>query len=192
VTHEGVYASAYARALLGAAAAQRAVAAVTSDLRALEDQWNGSVEFRRFCHGRHQTIPGQRAQTVRDIWGDSLAPVTLGFLALLADWGQLHLLPLIVDRFVELADRAAGRHKADAAFACEPIPDELDRVRRMIADAYGPLVDLAVRVEPALLAGVRLRIDDRLVDASLAGRLARLKKGLLKPMPLEAAATGKP
>jgi F0F1-type ATP synthase delta subunit len=77
----------------------------------------------------------------------------------------------------------------EALFACEPQPGEVARVRQMVTDAYGPVFKLAVRVEPALLAGVRLRIDDRQVDASLAGRITRLKNGLLKPMRLDAAAS---
>jgi F-type H+-transporting ATPase subunit delta len=191
VIGEGIYARAYARALLGAAQALRDVEEVTRDMLALEQQWLGSIELRRFCRSRQQGVLGQRSSLIQQVWGDTLTPTTRRFLELLAEWGHLRLLPLIATRFQELADRAAGRHDAEAAFACEPQESDLAHVRQLIAAAYGPVFKLAVRVDPALLAGVQLRIDDRLVDASLAGRLARLKHGLMKPMPLEAAANGK-
>jgi F-type H+-transporting ATPase subunit delta len=125
---------------------------------------------------------------IAQIWGSTFSATSLLLLERLAEWGHLRLLPLITARFSALADRAAGRHNVEAAFACEPQEAELARVRKMISDAYGPVFRLDVRVDPSLMAGARFRIDDRLVDASLAGRLARLKHGLLKPMPLEAAA----
>lgn len=188
MTGEGVYARAYARALLGAAQDLQAVEAVAQDMRALDAQWQGSRELRSFCRSHLHGVAGARVSLIDKLWGNTFTAATLRFLELLAEWGHLRLLPLIVARFGALYARAAGRHEAEALFACEPKEAELARVRQLITDAYGPSFDLAVRIEPALLAGVRLRVGDRMVDASLAGRLARFKQGLLKPMPLDAAA----
>lgn len=192
MTSESVYARAYARALLSAAQAAQALEEVSSDMLALGEQWDGSRELRLFCRRQRQDAATQRAARIDALWGGTLAPATLHFLRLLSEWGHLRLLRQVVARFAELADRAAGRHHAVAVFACEPAANELARVRQLIAAAYGPLFNLDVRVDGGLLAGVRLRVDDRLVDASLAGRLARLKNGLLKPAPLDAAANEKP
>jgi F-type H+-transporting ATPase subunit delta len=190
VIAESVYARAFARALLGAAQARRDVERVAEDMAAIEGQWAGSAELRRVCSGRLRSLTGKASGLIGEIWGDTLSETSRAFLERLLDLGQLRLLPQVAARFRELADRAAGRRHVEAAFACEPRPAELERVRQLVADAYGPPFELSVRVEPELLAGLRLRIDDRLVDASLAGRLSRLKHALLKPMRPEAAATG--
>jgi F-type H+-transporting ATPase subunit delta len=188
---EGVYARAYARALLGAAQASQDLAAVTQDMLALEKQWHGSPELRRFSSGHLPGTPSTRTRWVAQLWGNTFSRTVLTFLEMLAERDLLHLIPFIIARFQELADRALGCHTVEAAFACEPLEKELERVRRLITDTYGAVFKLTVRVEPALLAGVRLRIDDRLIDASLAGRISRLKNDLLKPLPLPAAANGK-
>ena len=182
---------AYARALLGAAQASQALDAVTQDMLALDAQWQGSPELRRFCGGHLKGAPGQRARRVGEIWGDTFSRTVLTFLEMLAERDQLRLIPLITARFQKTADRARGCRNVEAVFACEPQEQELARVRQLIAKTYGPLFKLAVRVEPALLAGVTLRIDDRLVDASLAGRINRLKNDLTKPQRRAAAANGK-
>ena len=187
---EGVFVRAYARALLGAAQAHQDLENVTQDILALENQWAGSPELRRFCGSRLQGVPSQRSRLISQIWGSTFSRTVLAFLETLAERDHLRYIPLIIVRFRELADRAQGCHNAVATFACEPQEKEVERVRRMITDTYGPVFKLAVRVEPALLAGVRLRIDDRLVDASLAGRIARFKNDLMKPMRLPAAANG--
>lgn len=187
---EGVYARAYARALLGTAQARHEVERVTQDMLALDQQWRGSPELRSFCHSHQHGVPSQRSRVIAQIWGSTFSMTSILLLERLAAWGLLHLLPLTIACFHELSDRAAGCHNVKAVFACEPQEAELAHVRKMVTDAYGPIFRLDVQVDPALLAGACFRIDDRLVDASLAGRLARLKLGLLKPMPLETAAKG--
>ncbi len=186
---ETVYARAYARALLGAAQDHHELESVMQDVQALERQWQGSPELRQFCFRHLPGAPSLRSKVVGQLWGDTFSRTILKLLELLAQWGHLQLIPLITERFQVFADRAQGCRNVVALFACEPQPGEVARVRQMVTDAYGPVFKLAVRVEPALLAGVRLRIDDRQVDASLAGRITRLKNGLLKPMRLDAAAS---
>ena len=188
---EGACVRAYARALLGAAQARQALEAVTQDILALDAQWHGSPELRRFCEGHLPGAPSQRTRVIRQIWSDTFSQAVITFLEMLAERDQLRLIPLITVRFQKLADLARGCHTVEASFACEPQEAELERVRRLITETYGPVFKLAVRVEPALLAGVSLRIDDRLVDASLAGRISRLKNDLMKPMRLAAVANGK-
>ena len=187
---ESVYARAFARALLGIAQDRSDVDRVAQDARALEEQWQASAELRRFCCSRHAGSLFLRQGLGRQLWGNTFCETFLAFLDRLAERGQLRLLPQIAASFRTLADKSAGRRHVEATFACEPQAPELARVRQMVTDAYGPLFTFTQRVAPELLAGVRIRIDDRLVDASLAGRLARLKHGLLKPMRPETAAAG--
>ena len=188
---EGACVRAYARALLGAAQASQALDAVTQDMLALDAQWRGSPELRRFCSCHLKGAPSQRSRLIGQIWGETFSRTVLSFLEMLAQRDQLRFIPLITTRFQELTDRARGCRNAEAAFACAPQDAEVERVRRLITETYGPVFKLAVRVEPALLAGFTLRIDDRLVDASLAGRIKRLKNDLMKPERLAAAANGK-
>jgi len=186
---EGVYARAYARALLGSTVTRDDMESVTQDMLALERQWNGSTELRQFCTRHLPGSPRRQAELVSQVWGHTFTPKVILFLKLLTQWGHLRLIPLITEQFQVLADRAQGCHSVLATFACEPQPAELERVRQMVAEAYGPVIKLTVEVDPALLAGVRLRINDKQVDASLAGRIARLKNGLKKPMQLDAVAS---
>jgi len=179
---EGAYARAYARALLRAAAAGGEVERVTQDVAALELQWNGSPELRRFCRSHLPGSPLDHARLVERLWGDTFTRTLKFFLGVLTQWDHLRLLPLITRQYQAQADRARGCSNVQATFACEPAPEELDRVRRLVAAAYGPVMKLNVRVDPGLIAGVRLLINDKRVDASLAGRLARLRHGLSKPM----------
>lgn len=189
MTGEGVYARAYARALLGSAEVRHEVESVTQDMLALELQWDGSPELRLFCTRHLPGSPLQQAGLVDQVWGHTFTPAVILFLKLLAQWGHLRLIPLITEQFQALADRAQGCQNVVATFACEPQPSEVEQVRQLVAKAYGPILKLTVKVDPALLAGVCIRVNDKQVDASLAGRIARLRNGLKKPMQLDAVAS---
>ncbi len=186
---EGVYARAYARALLESMVTRDEMENVTQDILALERQWHGSPELRQFCTRHLPGSPRNQAERVGQVWGHTFTPKVLLFLKLLTQWGHLRLIPLITEQFQVLADRAQGCHSVLATFACEPLPAEVERVRQLVAEAYGPVIKLAIKVDPTLLAGVRIRINDKQVDASLSGRIDRLKNGLKKPMQLDAVAS---
>ncbi len=182
MTDDGVYARAYARALHGAAAARHEESGVTEDVLALERQWHGSPELRRFCRSHQSGSPRNRARAVEQLWGNTFTQAMVFFLAMLARRDHLGLLPLITRQYQKQDDHAQGRSDVRMSFACEPGEEQIDRIRQLVAEACGPVMKVNVRVDPSLIAGVRFSVNDKRVDASLAGRLARLRVGLSKPM----------
>ena len=186
---EGVFARAYARALYGAAAARHEEANVTQDVLALERQWNGSPELRLFCRRHLQGSPGNRAAVVQKIWGATFTRTLISFLEMMAQRDHLSLLPSVVQQYQKMDDRAQGCSDVRITFAAEPDEGQIGQIRRQVADAFGPIMKVQTQVEPALIAGVRFFVNDKRVDASLAGRLARLRYGLSKPMQPGAAAS---
>jgi len=185
---EGVYARAYARALFGSAVQRGELENVTQDMIALEKQWQGSQELRSFCQSHLPGAPRNHARIVDQIWGATFSPTVKYLLRILAQWDHLRLIPLITAQFQARVDRAQHCSDVHAFFASEPPQDAVDRVRQMVIEAHGPVMKLAVAVDPELIAGVRIFINDKRVDASLAGRLTRMKYGLSKPMQLAASA----
>jgi F-type H+-transporting ATPase subunit delta len=182
-----VYARAFARALYGAAAASHEEADVMRDVLALARQWEGSPELRRFCRTRQRGGADERAARVGAVWGASVTRTMATFLAALARRHQLALLPLVLQQYQRLDDRARGCSEVRIRFACEPDEGHVARIRELVAAANGPVMKVDVQVDPALIAGVRFFVNDKRVDATLAGRLARLRAGLRRPMPADAA-----
>ncbi len=179
---ESAYARAYARALYGSAQARHEADGVTQDVLALDRQWKGSPELRQFCRSHLPGSPADRARAVEKLWGDTFTRTMIFFLSVLAQRDHLGLVPLIAGQYQKMDDRAQGRSDVRISFACEPGEEEIGQIRKLVADAYGPVMKVAVRVDPALIAGARFFVNDRRVDASLAGRLARLRVGLSKPL----------
>ncbi len=180
------YARAFARALHGAAADRGEEPRVKQDAQALEQLWQVSPEWRRFCRSRLQGGARVRVERVRQLFETALSNTVMRFLEAVARHDQLALLPHICTQYHRLEARARECSRVRIFFACDPTAEQIDRVRVWVAATRGPTMDVTVRTSPELLAGLRLFVDDTRVDASLAGRLTRLRVGLRNPMPAEA------
>ncbi len=85
-----------------------------------------------------------------------------------------------LEAFREMAKERLGRTPAWVTSAI-PLPDELRlRIERILEDMTGQDLDLDWEVDPDLLGGLRVRIGDTLLDASLRHGLRRIE-ALLVP-----------
>ena len=166
---------AFVRALLQTALDNGTVDAVRRDAEAIIAQWDHSPELRAFCFAHRPETPDNHADAVSALWGDSLTPAFMVLLKQLARWGGLSLLRSVAQTFLEQCDIAQEHYVAQAEFACSPEKGDLDSLRAKLTAKYNNKVEMVVSINPSLLAGFRLTVRDSLTDASLSGRLARLK-----------------
>lgn len=80
--------------------------------------------------------------------------------------------------FDEMADDAAGVVRAEATTAVPLAEYQRERLVSALGRITGRRVELEARVNPEILAGVTVRVGDRLIDGSAARRLQRLRKEL--------------
>jgi F-type H+-transporting ATPase subunit delta len=87
-----------------------------------------------------------------------------------------------VGREIEaLADLAAQRRQRSIAVVtvARPIDEQqADRLRVAIARAFGTEVVLEIVIDPTVLGGVSVRVDDEVVDGTVLRRLAEAKRQL--------------
>jgi F-type H+-transporting ATPase subunit delta len=87
-----------------------------------------------------------------------------------------------VGREIEaLADLASQRRQRSIAVVtvARPIDEEqADRLRVAIARAFGTEVVLEIVIDPTVLGGVSVRVDDEVVDGTVLRRLAEAKRQL--------------
>jgi F0F1-type ATP synthase delta subunit len=62
-----------------------------------------------------------------------------------------------------------------------PTEAMVEQVRAEILRARGGTLQMQVTVAPELIAGFVITLGDQRIDASMAGRLSRLRMGLRKP-----------
>jgi len=179
--NDAIYARAYSRALYRSAVERQELDAVVADMKALDAQWKGSVELRRFCKMHHPGNTRSHELLVDGLWGNSFTAPVLVLLRTLSHRDQLEIIPLVIQQFQIRDDHEQHCTHVALAFALQPTEETLEQIRERVAEARGPLMRMQVEVDADLIAGFMITLDDHRIDASLAGRLKRLRMGLRNP-----------
>ena len=100
------------------------------------------------------------------------------FLRVVAAKGRAGQIPGIRDEFQALVDRAQGRVAVELTTAFELSDDEATSIVAKIEQASGRTVEATRKVDPELVGGMILQAGSLRVDASVRGRLERLRHEL--------------
>ena len=98
---------------------------------------------------------------------------------LLAQRGRLSSLPAVERQFKRLVDRERGIVPAAVSSAVPLEPAELEAIGARVRELTGSQVEITASVDPELIGGLTVRVGDRLIDASVRGRLERLRDRLV-------------
>ena len=75
-------------------------------------------------------------------------------------------------------DALTGHRQALVRTAVELTAEERQRLSKAITERFGSEHEVVFELDPSLIGGVWLRVDDRIIDGSLRGRLEALRKQL--------------
>jgi F-type H+-transporting ATPase subunit delta len=122
----------------------------------------------------------QKLEALRAALGESFSGAVMRLLAVLLEHARGEAVKQVAEAFGELADRAAGLVRAEACTVM-PLTDlQRGRLTAVLQRMTGHPVKLTERLDPSVLAGIRLQVGDRLLDGSAAGRLATMREQLIK------------
>lgn len=165
----------YATALFELAEERRGLDEVAGDLRQLRDMLEGSADFRRLVRSPvlSRDEQGRAVRTLAERAG--LSELTRNFLGLVARNRRLFAVPAMIEAY--LARLAARRGEITAQVtAAQPLSEiQLAAVNEQLKKAMGSKVAVEVKVDPALLGGLVVKVGSRMVDASLRSKLQRLQ-----------------
>jgi F-type H+-transporting ATPase subunit delta len=125
-------------------------------------------------------IPADKKHAIIDqIFGKEADPLTRSFLHLLITKRREDILRTVEEEFQVLSDQARGLIRAEATVAA-PL-SEADRAALVdgLKTRTGKQIELDVRVDPVILGGVVVRMQDTVIDGSVRGALERLREQML-------------
>ena len=166
----------YAQAVFELALENRELEKWFDDLTLLSDSVSNQ-EFLDFL-SQPRVTNEEKIRVVRDALGDSVGPLALNLMSLLATKNIVHILPGITDQYQELLDAQQGIERAEAVTAIPLDDDEQRRVTEMLSAMSGRDVRLTTRVDAEILGGMIIRIDDRVMDGSTRSRLQAMRREL--------------
>ncbi len=124
-------------------------------------------------------IPLDRRLAVTEaLLGKRIPPTTYRLVGLLVRRGRVGLLPRVSDEFTRQLNSHRGVVMATVTTAVPLTADETAAIRTRVEAMAGSRVELAEKVDPDLLGGLTIQVRDQLLDASIRGRLERLRDQL--------------
>jgi F-type H+-transporting ATPase subunit delta len=176
---------AWARALFLAAPDRESRSAYADALEALSGAIESDARIREFL-----TDPSADKKAKGSLLVSALgaakgegAAVFERFCVLLVEKGRIMLLSDIARSYGAFRDADEGLARLEVEAAREVDAAALDRIAKAWSAYSGAKsTRTRVRLNPALIAGYRLRAGSLRIDYSVAGRLERLKRELARPL----------
>ncbi len=100
------------------------------------------------------------------------------FVGKLLQDGQIEQLDAIVAEYERLILRRVELRQAYVTSAVELTDGEVKALRARLTAQYGSDLEIHFEVDASLLGGIRLRVGDRVIDGTVAGKLAAMRDRL--------------
>lgn len=172
---ESGMAARYALALFELADEQRKLDAVADDLRALDAAIEANEDLRRMMASPvlGRATQGKAIAAVLDQAGAD--ELTKRFVGVTAANRRLYALRHVIKAYLaELAERR-GEISAEVTSARALTAEQARTVEQALQRVEGRNVALSLKVDPALIGGLVVRVGSRMIDSSLKTQLAKMK-----------------
>lgn len=168
----------YAQALLELAREQGKVDELTDEVQQLMPLIAEGSELDRLL-----TNPaigdGERAKIVERVFKGKVSDLLYKMMRVLCDKGRLGSLSSFAAGFLLAVSDERGHIDVKAFIASELDSDAAKKVADQIGQALGKTVSLTQKVDPSLIGGLKIKVGDQLIDASVASQLRSMKNKMI-------------
>ena len=169
----------YAQALFDLAKESNATDKVGADLATFKRLIDESEDFRRFLRSPAIAADEQIRALSEILNRAGIAGAAANFLKLVASKRRLFAVEGMIRDYQTLNDAEKGVTRAEVTVA-EPLRDaHLLALKDALASVAGSSdIDLAVKVDPAIIGGMVVKLGSRMIDSSLRTKLNMLRTRL--------------
>lgn len=121
----------------------------------------------------------QLLDLVSSVCGDNLSKSATNFIRVLIRSNRLRLAGQIAELFEQRRAEAEGRVDIHVVSAYELDADQSRRITEAMGKRTGKKVNISTLVDKSLIGGLIVRAGDSVIDASIRGRLNRLRNELI-------------
>ena len=164
----------YAQALYSAATEQDILDRIVTDANQILQLTQESEDFDGFLTNPILS-PQFKSEMFQQLLSETVQPLTLNFLLLLALKQRERFLVAILQRFLEIVDLQAGRVVAQVTSAISLTDVQKANLTQQLSDYSGAEVRLELSEDAAIQGGIIVRLGDTVFDGSITSQLQRMR-----------------
>jgi F-type H+-transporting ATPase subunit delta len=165
----------YASALFDLAREQRAIDAVAADLDRFDALLRESQDLQRLVKSPVFTAEEQERAVGAILEKAGIGGYAANFIRLVASNRRLFAVPDMIRAYRTLVAEHKGIVRAQVTLAEPPSATIMNDLRAALRDVAKAEVDVDLRIDPALIGGLVVKIGSRMVDASLRTKLNSIR-----------------
>jgi len=167
----------YAGAVFAVAEGSGQLSNVSQHLNTLLTAYKTSADLRLFLQSRRIPL-GNKSKVLKVVLGDVLSEFGFELLFQLLSDGQIQLLEEIIKRVLFLIDNKSGAMKVTVTTSSLINKNELDELVTGIEKKLEKKIEMESVVDTKIIAGIKFRIGNTIIDGSIATRLQKLEYSL--------------
>ncbi len=169
----------YAKALFSAAKENGALPEVKDDMDNVSAVCSESGEFNLLLKSPVVNT-SEKIRMIQLIFGENISKRSLKLLEMVIRNNRETFIPSIARYVLTLIRKDQNIKTAVLTTATKMAPALLQQAEKQFEKELGTKVELSGRVNPHIIGGIILRIDDQQIDASISKKLKQLKNKMLK------------
>jgi len=175
----GGIAKRYASALLQVAQIENKVSEFLVELGRVVDMLKGNRELQRFL-----ASPLVKAGAKKGFFKGvaeqlNLSPTLLRFLYVLLDHDHGDDVSLVYFLFRDMADEVLGQIRVSVISAA-PLGEQEEKLKSLLAAKFKRKILIEVKLDPKVLGGLTIQVNDLVFDGSLKRELERVKAAIVE------------
>lgn len=164
----------YANAYLETAIDLKVLEKAKEDMLLIQNTFKSSPDLRLFLHSPIIKKDKKRA-AIEAIFGDKLQDVTNNLLTIISDKDREMLIEDITKHFIELYNVHHGNINVGVLSAYKLDERQVNALVKKLEEVSGKNVLLDTTIDESLIGGLKVRIDDTVIDGSVKYKLSQLK-----------------
>ncbi len=165
----------YSDALIEVARSKNELDIVYSDLKAVSEALNSVEELKNFL--AHPVIPhADKKEVLKNIFEGKINTDALNLVYILSEKNKTNLVDTILYCFENSIDEAKNILKVGVVSAVEIDEDLKAKLKEKLESKLKKSVKFDFEINPDIIAGLILKINDKTIDGSMAAKLEGFKK----------------
>lgn len=168
----------YGDALFDLALEENKVDELYEEIQALDRSFQENEELLKLLN-HPEVIKEEKLSVIDNVFKGRVSDESVGFLRIIVEKDRYNDIPAIFAHFLHCVKEYKGIGSASVTSAAELTDDQKKRLtERLLATTRYNTFETNYTVDPGLLGGMIIRIEDRVMDSSLKSQLDRLTRQL--------------